>query len=672
MLQYVPDSGTGAGRAARADSSETHRPAAARRTLPHIAHVIALQGKVGNRATAAWLAGARRLEPAGPATGRSPAPSALQRCGGGGCSCGGVCGGGTSAEGRDDEPAPVFQRTVDPALGQAIDGGRFPGSAAAHPPLRDAVQIFDGLSPGDKRDTVRALNPGQQLAWVRHCLTRNDDSTWRVLMECVSTEARAFAVRSLMASRRMNESQAPRGAYGILNGLSDGDQLTVLNQLSEPERRVLQQGLAGAPIDRLRLERQLAAVDPEAVPSVREVSFPLTWVADELPQRAATGLAPAAYMAGQGAHAVGATNAASGLRMVGTRYWRAFVPANRALELQRVLNQLPQDLTPHLDTHLANTVPGQAPRFPWVSRNVGAMDRPFTVAELQSIPSLVRRFNTAPGSLGTAELTLLSRVASLHVGGAHAGGSPLMSWSVPPRPGQADPVTWANQRRFKVRADFDPATVLDNTRATAANTLSPADANAGFEPPLNAEEAEYLATAQSEARILTVEPLSGAVRGELVPGSARWMARNATQLRWAGRGLLVVSFAMSGWRIANAGEAQRARVIGEEAGAQLLGWGGAVLTGAGCVALGVATGGVGLLLCGMAGGLLGGMAGAAAGGAMTDALGRPVAPDDPFGLTPPAGGGPGQNDGIGQAPDADSRPGPDWLMSTAQPEILIY
>jgi hypothetical protein len=276
------------------------------------------------------------------------------------------------------------------------------------PPRSIVVQIFDRLPATDQRDTVRSLNPGQQLAWVQFCLNRRDDTTWHVIIETVSTSARTYAVRALMSANRMNEPRGPWGAYGVLNGLSDSDQLAVLNQLVEPERRRLQQGLASAPIDRLRLERQLAAVDPEAVPPVRQVHFPLTWVATELPARAVTALGPSAYMGSQGAHSVAPTARASGMRMIGTDYWRALIPARRAVELQRVLNELPRDLGTHFQSQMAATPAGQAPQFPWVNQRVGAMTRPFTVAELQSIPALVAKFNANNASLSAAETTLLS------------------------------------------------------------------------------------------------------------------------------------------------------------------------------------------------------------------------------------------------------------------------
>jgi hypothetical protein len=105
--------------------------------------------------------------------------------------------------------------------------------------------------------------------------------------------------------------------------------------------------------------------------------------------------------------------------------------------------------------------------------------------------------------------------------------------------------------------------------------------------------------------------------------------------------VLVISLGISTYRVLTARPGEGWRVFGQEAGAQALGWGGAVLAGAACVGFGIATGGVGLLLCGMAGGLLGGLAGSALGGRAGDALSQPGSEDDPFGLLAPGEAGPG-------------------------------
>jgi hypothetical protein len=148
------------------------------------ARLLLLQRSAGNRATAALLADRPSR------WGSAPEARSLQRCPGGACGDGCV-----DTEAGTEEQAPPLQRSVDAAMGQAIDAGRFPGTPAAHPPLLNVVEVFDRLPEGDKRDTVRALNPGQQLAWVRYCLDRRDDTTWHVIIQTVSTQARTYAVR---------------------------------------------------------------------------------------------------------------------------------------------------------------------------------------------------------------------------------------------------------------------------------------------------------------------------------------------------------------------------------------------------------------------------------------------------------------------------------------------
>lgn len=356
-------------------------------------------------------------------------------------------------------------------------------------------------------------------------------------------------------------------------------------------------------------------------PDIQVVSIPTSYQATRVPPRPLPGLGASTYMASQGAHDVGAMlppgrpSIANGMRLLGTEYWRALIPAPRAIELERTLNELPRDLEPWLTTWLKETPPDVPPEFPWVSETLRGMDRPFTVEELTSIPSLVRRFNSNRASLSPAELALLRRTISLHVDAGQAYGSPWVSWS---KPGAG--VAWSHLNRFVVRATFDPKTVLDNMHPSPANTLTRAERYQGMLDPFNESEAEFLATCGDDARILTVEPMNTAVKGELVAGSTRWMAQHATALRWTGRGLLAVSLATSGYRIATAGEAESAHVWGEEIGGQTLGIGGAVLAGAGCVAFGIATGGVGLLLCGLAGGLAGGVGGSILGGAIADEL----------------------------------------------------
>jgi hypothetical protein len=62
-------------------------------------------------------------------------------------------------------------------------------------------------------------------------------------------------------------------------------------------------------------------------------------------------------------------------------------------------------------------------------------------------------------------------------------------------------------------------------------------------------------------------------------------------------------------------------VLGEEGGGWLGGFGGSALGAGACIAFGIVTEGVGLLLCGAVGGIGGGLAGAYLGGELGEALG---------------------------------------------------
>ncbi len=96
--------------------------------------------------------------------------------------------------------------------------------------------------------------------------------------------------------------------------------------------------------------------------------------------------------------------------------------------------------------------------------------------------------------------------------------------------------------------------------------------------------------------------------------------RGASYLKHGGRVVLVVGVAVSAARIWNAAEHELPRVIGEELGGVV---GGGLGAGAGvgiCMIFGIASGGWGLLACGVIGGLGGGIAGSHAGGWVADGL----------------------------------------------------
>lgn len=78
-----------------------------------------------------------------------------------------------------------------------------------------------------------------------------------------------------------------------------------------------------------------------------------------------------------------------------------------------------------------------------------------------------------------------------------------------------------------------------------------------------------------------------------------------TGLRWTGRGLWFVSAGISTYVVLSAEEGERGRVLQEEVGGALGSVGGAGMATALCLGAGVATQGLGLILCGLAGGAIG-------------------------------------------------------------------
>ena len=119
----------------------------------------------------------------------------------------------------------------------------------------------------------------------------------------------------------------------------------------------------------------------------------------------------------------------------------------------------------------------------------------------------------------------------------------------------------------------------------------------------------------------------GAMHDEIIRGAQKSNAtvntaamRGASYLKHGGRIVLVVGVAITAARIWNASDHELPKVIGEELGGFV---GGSLGAGAGvgiCMIFGIASGGWGLLACGVIGGLGGGVAGSYAGGKIADGL----------------------------------------------------
>jgi len=281
-------------------------------------------------------------------------------------------------------------------------------------------------------------------------------------------------------------------------------------------------------------------------------------------------------------------------RVLSREYWSPFVPSRgNTMPLDRVLNELPRDLAPRIEAELAA---GANRPLSWLRRG-------FTEAELRSIPDLVRRLNErGVSSLSAQEFTMLQRAAGIHGGlsGGSTPGAPFASYTRP-----SHPLPSWSESQYRVRVEMPRSAVLDLS--------APNEFNQGLERLLNVDEAEFLATANHEGRLVSVQRMTGS-------GEASFLMRHSGKIRWGGRALFVVGLAVSAYRIANATPEERPVVFAEEGGGMAggaLGTGGAV---AGCLLLGVATGGVGLFVCGLAGGIVGGALGSTIAGSVMRGL----------------------------------------------------
>jgi hypothetical protein len=320
------------------------------------------------------------------------------------------------------------------------------------------------------------------------------------------------------------------------------------------------------------------------------------------------GVSPLTTGLGMGMHNLAFNNLSWLDSPLNSAYWSSLIPRS-GIDLERSavgINtppwKLPSRLTPSLSTYLAEQNPGDS--LTWLSQYkkpipfrpdpTSAATRQFTADELLSIDSLVRRFATNPGSLTPQEMQLLREAARIHIGGS-TPTAPLTSYS---RPGTQ--VLWTNQRRFVVKVKVDRTAALDVSQPNLFNQ--------GADAITNVEEAEFLVVGDQSGRIISVQTVESL-------GTPNWILRNAGAIRWGGRIVLVAGLAYSGYRIATAKPEEQARVVGEEGGGLLGSLGGSALFTAGCVAFGIATEGVGLLVCGLVGGVVGGAAGSYGGGA---------------------------------------------------------
>lgn len=281
-------------------------------------------------------------------------------------------------------------------------------------------------------------------------------------------------------------------------------------------------------------------------------------------------------------------------RVLSRQYWSPLVPSRGTITLDRLLNTLPRSLVPRIESEIA-----AGKTLSWIAEG-------FTEAELLGIPSLVQRLNErGVGSLTAQELALLRDAVELHIGGS-SEGAPFASHTRP----NFDLSSWRD-RRYRVRVEIPRSGTLD--------VSVPNEFNQGLERLTNAEEAEFLVTANQQRRIVSVQRMHGSAQPS-------FLMRYSGAIRWGGRAVLVVGIGASAYRMISASSEERPAIIAEEVGGLGGGALGTSLGLAGCLLFGVATGGVGLFLCGLGGGIGGGLAGSSVFG--TIARNQPGNPQD--------------------------------------------
>lgn len=222
-----------------------------------------------------------------------------------------------------------------------------------------------------------------------------------------------------------------------------------------------------------------------------------------------------------------------------------------------------------------------------------------TTDDLARTEGLVRRMVTeGVDALGPADRATLRAILDAHATWQQVYASPVLSGTVRLRLGE-------------ILADLDEAKTFLSDRSHIVVVEMPADtvvdANRVLARELKGLHSEVEVLMAVDARRYAV-----AVRPNPTGNLARW-APKLRVLGWIG---VAGSGLVSAYRLLNASDAQRSRMIAEEVGAQLGGWlGGALGVGA-CLALGP----LGAAMCGLMGGVLGGVLGAtwATGGSKDD------------------------------------------------------
>jgi hypothetical protein len=272
--------------------------------------------------------------------------------------------------------------------------------------------------------------------------------------------------------------------------------------------------------------------------------------------------------------------------MTSQQYWGSFVPRPGAIALDRVLDRVPRDLDPYY------TIVRTGRPSPGLGLDIRLVAN-VTDDQVMTIPRLIQQYNA--GTISAADRNLLLELARYHANGTPRA-TPFTSYMV-----TNTPAPNVGNRLFRVRI-----------RVPANQAL-----NHLFE---NAEEAEFLLSMDHKGKLTQVSAGTQPMNSPAAGRTTRFLYHHGNKIRWAGRVALVAAAAYGTHRVATAPVNQRGRIAGEEIGGLAAGAAGTVLSGAGCIALGIATGGLALFACGLIGGVALGALGRYAGGEIGDTL----------------------------------------------------
>ncbi len=268
--------------------------------------------------------------------------------------------------------------------------------------------------------------------------------------------------------------------------------------------------------------------------------------------------------------------------------------------LERYLTSPAGELTPRYTSELPELFMRQSHGESWWLNNFGLTER--QLGELQGL--VARMAEGGIESLAPAEQQLVATFLRAHAQSVAAPGmkiaSPALSTTAREGlSGVAEAAPFFREAPYVVRIQVPAASVVDVNAVMGAERM-----------PSLVYEAEMLVFTDARGSITSVRPNPVSSLGRATPA-----------LRWVGRGFLVIGIGISAYRIANATPEELPRVLGEEGGGWLGGFGGSALGAGACIAFGIVTEGFGLLLCGAVGGIGGGLAGSYLGGELGEALG---------------------------------------------------